>query len=343
MLGLVDLRPRVLLRSGKMHLLAYIVALFVLAPDWALSQGFRGNRGAVRGTGGFVQPRSASTLRPNFGAPRGSFSGHRIRIPHSPVTGIHFGRGSFVRFTFSRPLAVHRLYPPFIYYHPYHYHPWLSGYGYFPYQPGAAIIEVPALSDSAVTSSIMPGLPTEHFAPAPLLDRSSVRTLPDQLAPFDPTPQEIVDRMLTLAGVKNGDRLYDLGSGDGRVLIAAAKKYGVRAVGFEVDAGLVKLANEKIKQEKLEQLVEVRHQDFMTAELSSATVVTLYLSHDGNHALKPILLRQLQPGARVVSYTFDMGDWPPKITESYRDGAGNVHTLYFWEIAQPPVYSEKPQ
>jgi hypothetical protein len=79
-------------------------------------------------------------------------------------------------------------------------------------------------------------------------------------------------------------------------------------VGFEVDPGLVKLAGEKINQEKLEQWVEIRHQDFMTADLSPASVVTLYLSHDGNTALKPLLLRQLQPGARVVSYTFDMGD-----------------------------------
>jgi tRNA A58 N-methylase Trm61 len=144
--------------------------------------------------------------------------------------------------------------------------------------------------------------------------------------------------MLALAGIKAGDHLYDLGSGDGRVLIAAAKKYRIKAVGFEVDPGLVKLARENIKQENLDQLVEVRHQDFMTADLSSATVVTLYLSHDGNEALKPVLLRQLQPGARVVSYTFNMGDWPPKITEAYRDGAGDVHTLYYWEIPQSVAY-----
>jgi hypothetical protein len=83
-------------------------------------------------------------------------------------------------------------------------------------------------------------------------------------------------------------------------------------VGFEVDPGLVKLAREKINQEKLGQWVEIRHRDFMTANLSPASVVTLYLSHNGNTALKPLLkpllLRQLQPGARVVSYTFDMGD-----------------------------------
>jgi SAM-dependent methyltransferase len=276
----------------------------------------------------------------------GSFShsvvGGRIIIPHSLHSGAHFRRRSFVRFTLPSPALTHRFYPPFIYYHPHPFHPSWGRYGYFPYRSGVSIIQVPTLSDSTVTSSIAPSVAAEHFAPAPLLERSATRTTPQQLAPFDPMPQEVVDRMLTLAGVKNGDLLYDLGSGDGRVLIAAAKRYGVKAVGFEVDPGLVKLAREKINQEKLEQRVEVRHQDFMTADLSAASVVTLYLSHDGNHALKPLLLRQLQPGARVVSYTFDMGDWPPKIAESYRDGAGNVHTLYFWEIAQPAAYSQKP-
>jgi SAM-dependent methyltransferase len=324
-----------------MQFLAYILALIVLTPDWALSHGFRGNRGAVRASAGFVRSGSTATVRPRLGAFSHSVVDGRIIIPYSPRSGAHFRRGSFVRFTLP-PLVIQRFYPPFIYYHPHQYHPWLAPYGYFPYRSGLAIIQVPALSHSMVASSVTPALAAEQFAPAPLLDRSSTRTVPGQLAPFDPTPQEVVDRMLTLAGVKNGDLLYDLGSGDGRVLIAAAKRYGVKAVGFEVDPGLVKLAREKINQEKLEQRVEVRHQDFMTADLSSASVVTLYLSHDGNHALKPLLLRQLQPGARVVSYTFDMGDWPPKIAESYRDGAGNVHTLYFWEIAQPAAYSEKP-
>jgi SAM-dependent methyltransferase len=323
-----------------MHFLAYILALFLLAPDQAWSQGVRGNRGAGRGLSGFVQSGSASTMGPRFGGRHRSFSGHRNFIPRSPVAGAHFRRKSFVRFTLPGRLVIQRFYPPFIYYHRYQDPPWLGQYGYYPYQAGTAIIEVPALSNSTATSSNVPGLPAEHFAPAPLLERPSVRAIPEQLAPFDPTPTEVVDRMLALGSIKTGDLLYDLGSGDGRVLIAAAKKYRIKAVGFEVDAGLVKLAREKIEREKLEQLVEVRHQDFMTADLSSASVVMLYLSHDGNQALKPTLLRQLQPGARVVSYTFDMGDWPPKIAESYRDGAGNVHALYFWEIAQAPVYSD---
>ncbi len=87
-------------------------------------------------------------------------------------------------------------------------------------------------------------------------------------------------------------------------------------------------------------LVEIRQQDFLTADLSSATVVTLYLSYDGNLALRPQLMRQLKPGTRIVPYTFDMGDWQPKIVEAYRDAAGESHTLYLWEIGAPLVFSD---
>jgi SAM-dependent methyltransferase len=164
--------------------------------------------------------------------------------------------------------------------------------------------------------------------------------LPAQLAPFDPSPQEVVERMLTIAAVKKGDVVYDLGSGDGRVVIAAAKKYGVKAVGFEIDPGLVKLARENVRQQGVEKLVEIRQQDFMTADLSKATVVTLYLSYDGNLALQPKLMHELRPGARVVSYTFGMPGWDPKVMESYRDAAGVTHLLYLWQISDPPLYSE---
>jgi tRNA A58 N-methylase Trm61 len=145
--------------------------------------------------------------------------------------------------------------------------------------------------------------------------------------------------MLAVAAVKQSDVIYDLGSGDGRVLIAAAKKYGAKAVGFEIDPGLVKLARENVRREDLEKLVEIRQQDFMTADLSPATVVTLYLSYDGNLAVRPKLTRELKPGARVVSYAFDMGDWQPKVVESYRDAAGDTHLLYLWQISDPQSYS----
>ena len=319
-----------------MHILAFIFAIILLAPDQAWSQGIRGHHGAGRG---FVKS-GFSVVRPRLGRLDGSLTGHRSSIPHSPVGGAHIRRRPFVRYSFPGRVVVKRFYPPFIYYHRHPYPSYLDRYSYLSYSPGGIIIEVPSSSDLTATGSIASGVPAENFAPAPLLETPSVRTLAEQLAPFDPTPHEIVDRMLALGGIKTGDLLYDLGSGDGRVLIVAAKKYRIKAVGFEVDPGLVKLARENIKQENLEQLVEVRHQDFMTADLSSANIVTLYLSHDGNQALKPIILRQLQPGARIISYTFDMGDWPPKITESYRDGAGDVHTLYYWEIPQPVAQAE---
>jgi hypothetical protein len=321
-----------------MHVLAFILAVFLLTPDQAWSQGTRSHRGAGRGLSGFIKSGSTSAVRPRLGRLDGSLTGHRNFISRSQAGGAHFRHRSFGHFTLPGRVVVKRFYPPFIYYHQYPFFPYLDRYGYFSYHSGSSIIEIPSSFDSTATSPIVPGLPAENVVPAPLLEQPSVRTLPHQLAPFDPTPQEVVDRMLALGGIKPGDLLYDLGSGDGRVLIAAAKKYRIKAVGFEVDLGLVKLAREKIKQENLEQLVEVRHEDFMTADLSSASIVTLYLSHDGNQALKPMLLRQLQPGARIISYTFNMGDWPPKITEAYRDGAGDVHTLYYWEVPQSVAY-----
>jgi precorrin-6B methylase 2 len=161
----------------------------------------------------------------------------------------------------------------------------------------------------------------------------------DRLAPFDSTPQEVVERMLALAGIQKADAVYDLGAGDGRVVITAAKKYGVKAVGYEVDAGLANLARENVRKQGVEKLVEIREQDFMTADLSPATVVTLYLSYDGNLALRPKLMGELKPSARVVSYTFDMGEWPPKITEAYRDAGGDTHMLYLWQMAEPLAFS----
>ena len=139
-----------------------------------------------------------------------------------------------------------------------------------------------------------------------------------------------MERLLGLASVKKGDTVYDLGSGDGRVVIAAAKKFGVKAVGFEIDPDLVKLARENVRKQGVEKLVEIRQQDFTSANLSPASVVTLYLSSDGNPAVRPALMHKLKPGVRIVSYGFDMGDWAPKIMETYRDRAGDSHLLYLW-------------
>jgi SAM-dependent methyltransferase len=147
-----------------------------------------------------------------------------------------------------------------------------------------------------------------------------------KIVPFVPTPQEVVDKMIELAGVKKGDTVYDLGSGDGRIVITAAKK-GARAVGFDVDGSLVKESRENIRKAGVQNLAEIRQQDILTVDLSPASVVTMYLLPDVNLKLKPNLLSQLKPGSRVVSHAFDMGDWQPDKTERV-----NGRTIYLWTI-----------
>ena len=136
----------------------------------------------------------------------------------------------------------------------------------------------------------------------------------------------VVDKMIELAGVKKGDVVYDLGSGDGRIVIAAAKK-GARAVGFDIDPDLVAESRANIKKAGVQDSAEIRNQDILTVDLSPASVVTMYLLPDVNLKLKPNLLSQLKPGSRVVSHSFDMGDWKPDKVERV-DG----RTIYLWII-----------
>jgi precorrin-6B methylase 2 len=148
-----------------------------------------------------------------------------------------------------------------------------------------------------------------------------------KIVPFVPTPQEVVEGMLQLAQVKKGDTVYDLGSGDGRIVITAAKKYGVRAVGFEIDPELIKQSRASIKKEGLENLAEIREQDILTVDLSPASVLTMYLLPSVNLKLKPKILSEIKPGSRVVSHAFDMGDWKPDKTIQI-DG----RTVYLWTV-----------
>jgi precorrin-6B methylase 2 len=147
-----------------------------------------------------------------------------------------------------------------------------------------------------------------------------------KIVPFVPTPQEVVDKMIELAGVKKGDLVYDLGSGDGRIVVTAAKK-GAKAVGFEIDGDLVKQSRDNIRKAGVQEQAEIRQQDILTVDLSAASVVTMYLLPDVNLQLRPNILSQLKPGSRVVSHAFDMGDWKPDRTERV-DG----RTLYLWTI-----------
>ena len=154
------------------------------------------------------------------------------------------------------------------------------------------------------------------------------------IAPFVPTPQDVVDRMLELVALKKDDLLYDLGSGDGRIVVTAAQKYGIKAVGFEISPDLVKTSRQHIAEAGLEHLAEIREEDIRNVDLSPATVVTLYLYPGANLRLRPAIRRQLKPGSRVVSLQFTMGSWKPDHVEQMTDTMGISRTLYLWHIRE---------
>lgn len=152
------------------------------------------------------------------------------------------------------------------------------------------------------------------------------------LAPYVPSPPEVVDRMLTLAGVTRDDVVYDLGCGDGRIPIAAAKKYGARGVGLDIDPRRIEEARANARAAGVEHLVEFRLEDVMTADVSQASVVTLYLLSSSNAKLRPILTKTLRPGSRIVSHAFSMGaEWPPDTLDRFVTSAGDEITLYLWK------------
>jgi tRNA G37 N-methylase Trm5 len=153
-----------------------------------------------------------------------------------------------------------------------------------------------------------------------------------KIVPYVPTPQDVVERMLELAQVKKGDVVYDLGSGDGRIVVTAAKKYGVKAIGFEIDPERIKESQENIKKAGVGHLVEIRQQDIRTVDLSPASVLTMYLLPEVNLMIRPNIWKQMKPGSRVVSHDFDMCDWKPLKTEHVKDGSTWEHTLYLWHV-----------
>jgi SAM-dependent methyltransferase len=152
------------------------------------------------------------------------------------------------------------------------------------------------------------------------------------LAPYVPTPPDVVERMLTLARVGPKDVVYDLGSGDGRIVIAAAQKFGARGVGVEIDPRLFVEAEANARAAGVQNRVRFLLQDALTVDLSDATVVTLYLLSASNVKLRPLLTKQLRKGARIVSHSFAIGDWEPEVVDSFRDAAGTARTLYLWNF-----------
>jgi protein-L-isoaspartate O-methyltransferase len=155
-----------------------------------------------------------------------------------------------------------------------------------------------------------------------------------RLAPFVVTPPDVVERMLRLAAVTSDDVVYDLGSGDGRIVITAARNFGARGVGLDIDPALVEQARANAAAAGVADRVTFRVEDAMTADVSSATVVTLYLLAASNVRLRPHLQAQLRPGSRIVAHNFGMGDWEPQKVDTFVDQGGLTRTLYLWAIAQ---------
>lgn len=153
----------------------------------------------------------------------------------------------------------------------------------------------------------------------------------ENLAPFVPTPQRIVDHMLALAEVTENDIVYDLGCGDGRIVITAATNFGARGVGIDFDPKRIAESRANAKKSGVEHLVSFKLGDAMAADVSEASVVTLYLLSSSNRALRPMLTKQLKPGARIVSHAFSMGDWKADRIEDFTDTNGTTRTIYLWK------------
>ncbi len=151
---------------------------------------------------------------------------------------------------------------------------------------------------------------------------------------YVPTPPDVVEAMLKLAGVGKDDVVYDLGCGDGRIVIAAVQKFGAkRGVGVDIDPERIKESRANAKEQKVEDRVEFRQGDVLEIrDLSAASVVMLYMSDDLNLRLRPILQKTLKPGSRIVSHRFTMGDWKPLQTQKVTDQEGEEYLLHLWKI-----------
>lgn len=169
-----------------------------------------------------------------------------------------------------------------------------------------------------------------------LYAQQRIKHYANSLAPYVVSPQEIVDRMLELADLKPGETVYDLGSGDGRILITAVVRFGAKAVGVEISDDLVNSTNERIHKLGLDHDAHVIHGNFLNVDLSPADVVTLYLATDANEMLRPNLEKYLKHGARVVSHEYAVPGWKPKLVD--KDSERHGHVIYLYEM--PPKHNK---
>ena len=176
-------------------------------------------------------------------------------------------------------------------------------------------------------ASLLFGLASAASAQEP-----NLKEFESQLAPSVGAPEHAVDKMIAMANLKRGEVLYDLGCGDGRILIAAARRYKIKAVGIEISRSEAMKAAENVKKEKLQNQVTVIHGDFMHTDLSAANVVTLYLATAANDTLRPNLERYLRPNTRVVSYDYPIPGWKPIDTAESEGHHGDTHVIYLYEV-----------
>ncbi len=180
---------------------------------------------------------------------------------------------------------------------------------------------------SIPVSTLVLGLGLAAYAQEP--DLKDFKT---NLAPTVGSPERAIDKMLEMANPKPGEMLYDLGCGDGRILIAAAERYKVKGVGIEISKRLAETAAENVKKHRLQDDITIIHGNFMKTDLSPANVVTLYLATTANDTLRPNLERYLHPSTRVVSYDYPIPGWKPIETSETEGHHGAVHTIYLYEV-----------
>jgi ubiquinone/menaquinone biosynthesis C-methylase UbiE len=178
-----------------------------------------------------------------------------------------------------------------------------------------------------ITRTLFAVLVVVCLAPVTGISQEAAKQLRQPDVIYVPTPQEVVDAMLKLAEVHTGDVVYDLGCGDGRIVATAAKQFGVRGVGIDINPERIAEARETLKKFGVTNLVTLRNADLFEADIKEASVVTLYLLTSLNIKLRPKLLRDLKPGTRIVSHSFDMGDWKPE-----KEMVVSGHTIYLWRV-----------
>lgn len=187
-------------------------------------------------------------------------------------------------------------------------------------------------SSSTTTTKSEPTAQISPIASPTPADIAGVEIVKQELdVPYVPTPHDVVARMLEIAKVNSNDMVYDLGSGDGRIVITAAQKRGARGVGYDLNPERIKEANENAQKAGVTDRVRFVEGDLFQADIGEATVVTLYLLPDVNLKLRPKLLSELKPGTRIVSHNYSMGDWQALHSETVKVGASE-HSIFYWEV-----------